>query len=202
MNWKIYVMKIYKYDWNFNVDIQKTRLMYSNRLKSIISANNQLPELVDFLTELGIDIEKPDECNSDFSDVVYTCIGNAKSEDNYEIDIYGKEQYISIVVCSKDDTVILEVFGMKWLLIDEFKKAGWDLNLRCECNVLLEIRGFGGYLHYKDTLLRMRKNVEHGFFDIISENQFEITFRCKKCSQVWKLGIPDYPVEGYFIRSN
>ena len=106
-------MKINKYDWQFNIDIQKTQLMYCKRLKSRIDAQNQLPELVDFLSELGIDIERPDKYNSDFSDVLYTCAGSAKSETNYEIDIYGKEQYISLVVFNKNDIVIFEVFGMK-----------------------------------------------------------------------------------------
>lgn len=63
-------MIIEKYDWKFNVDIHKTQSMYVNRVKSEIDAQRQLPELVNFLNELGIDIEKPDEYNSDLSDVV------------------------------------------------------------------------------------------------------------------------------------
>jgi hypothetical protein len=110
---KVYIMKIDKYDWQFDIDIQKTKLMYSNRLKTIIDAGSQLPELVKFLNELGINIEKPDEYNSDMSDIIYTCIGTAKSRANYEIDMYGKEQYISIVVCKNNDAVVLEIFGMK-----------------------------------------------------------------------------------------
>jgi hypothetical protein len=109
-------MMIDKYDWQFNVDIQKTRLIYSNRPKSLIDTHIQLPELVYFLSELGIDIEKPDEHNSDFSDVLYTFIGRAKSETRYEIDMYGKEQFVSIVVNNKNDTVMLEVFGLKCFL--------------------------------------------------------------------------------------
>lgn len=105
-------MIIEKYDWKFNVDIQKTQLMYGNRVKSEIDAQSQLPELVNFFNELGIDIEKPDEYNSDLSDVVYTFIGSAESETNYEIDMYGKEQFISIVIYNKNDSVMLEVFGM------------------------------------------------------------------------------------------
>lgn len=72
--------------------------------------------------------------------------------------------------------------------------------MNCEYNSLVEIQGFGGYLHYKDTLIKMEKNVKNGFFDIISENQFEVTFRCRKYKQIWKLGIPDYPVQGYLLR--
>jgi hypothetical protein len=104
---------ITKYGWEFNIDVNKTKLTYENRIKSSIDARCQLPELAGFMSELGIDIEKPDEYNLDFSDVVYTCIGNAKSDVNYEIDMYGNEQYISIVVNNKNDNVILEVFGMK-----------------------------------------------------------------------------------------
>ncbi len=105
-------MIIEKNDWKFNVDIQKTQLMYGNMAKSEIDAQSQVPELVNFFNELGIDIEKPDEYNSDLSDVVYTLIGSAESKTNYEIDMYGKEQFISIVIYNKNGSVMLEVFGM------------------------------------------------------------------------------------------
>ncbi len=105
-------MIIDKYDWHFIVDIKNTQLMYNDRIESLIDAHNQLPELVDFFIELGIDIQKPDEYNSGFSDVVYTFIGSAKSETKNEIDMYGNEKYISIVVYNKNNTVLLEVFGM------------------------------------------------------------------------------------------
>lgn len=106
-------MIIDKSDWQFNIDFQKIQLMYLDRLKSIIDAKNQPPELVEFLDELGIDIEKPDKFSPDFSDAIYTCIGTAESDTSYEIDIYGDEQFISIVVYCKSHTVILEVFGLK-----------------------------------------------------------------------------------------
>ncbi|KGK90129.1 hypothetical protein [Clostridium sp. HMP27] len=106
-------MKIDKYGWQFSLDVQKTQLMYRHRLKSIIDAHKQFPELVNFLNELGIDIEKPDRYHPGFSDVIYTFIGSAKSETNYEIDMYGKEQFISVVVYDKNGSVMLEVFGMK-----------------------------------------------------------------------------------------
>jgi len=105
-------MIIEKNDWKFNVDIQKTQLMYGNMAKSEIDAQSQVPELVNFFNELGIDIEKPDEYNSDLSDVVYKLIGSAESKTNYEIDMYGKEQFISIVIYNKNGSVMLEVFGM------------------------------------------------------------------------------------------
>lgn len=106
-------MKIDKYGWQFNVDVERTQLIYMNRLKPMIDGHKQLPELVNFLNELGIDVEKPDRYHLDFSDVVYTFIGSAKSESNYEIDMYGKEQFISVVVYDKNGSVMLEVFGMK-----------------------------------------------------------------------------------------
>lgn len=106
-------MIIEKYDWQFDIDIQKTQLIYKCRLDNIINRARQLPELTNFLNELGIDIGKPDRYDSDFSHVIYTCIGNADSENGYEIDMYGKNQYISIVVYNEDDIVRLEVFGMR-----------------------------------------------------------------------------------------
>ncbi len=106
-------MIIEKYDWQFDIDIEKTQLIYKCRLDNIIDRDKQLPELTNFLKELGIDIEKPDTYDSDFSDATYTCIGNADSENGYEIDMYGKNQYISIVVYNKNDIVTLEVFGMR-----------------------------------------------------------------------------------------
>ncbi len=106
-------MIIEKYDWQFDIDIQKTRLIYKSRLDNIINRSKQLPELTNFLNELGIDIGKPDRYDSDFSHVTYTCIGNAVSENGYEIDMYGKNKYLSIIVYSEDDIVRLEIFGMR-----------------------------------------------------------------------------------------
>ena len=106
-------MRIEKYDWRFDIDIQRTQLIYIRRTDNIINRDKQLPELTNFLNELGIDIEKTDRYDSDFSDVTYTCIGNADSENGYEIDMYGKNQYISIVVYNEGDLVTLEVFGIR-----------------------------------------------------------------------------------------
>ena len=105
--------KVNKHDWNFNIDIEKTKLLYSNRCDTIIDSTKQIPELVEFFDKLGIDIQKPDEYDSDFSDVVYTCIGFAESETGYEIDIYGNNQFVSVVIMQNDNNRLkLEVFGM------------------------------------------------------------------------------------------
>ena len=64
-------MIIEKYDWKFDIDIQKTKLIYENRLDNIINKDKQLSELTNFFYELGIDIEKPDSYDSDFSVVVF-----------------------------------------------------------------------------------------------------------------------------------
>lgn len=105
--------KVNKHDWNFNIDIEKTKLLYSNRCDIIIDSTKQIPELVEFFDKLGIDIQKPDEYDSDFSDVVYTCIGFAESETGYEIDIYGNNQFVSVVIMQNDNNILkLEVFGM------------------------------------------------------------------------------------------
>lgn len=71
----------------------------------------------------------------------------------------------------------------------------------CMCETMIEIQGFGGYKHYESTLKNMKINESNGYFEKLSENAFEITFRCTECGQVWKLGIPDFPVQGYFLKS-
>ena len=106
-------MIIEKYDWQFDIDIQRTKLIYANRLNNIISRDKQLSELTNFFYELGIDIEKPDTYDSDFSEAIYTCIGKAYSENGYEIDMYGKNQFIYIVIYNEGNIVTLEVFGIK-----------------------------------------------------------------------------------------
>lgn len=73
--------------------------------------------------------------------------------------------------------------------------------MTCECDTLKELQSFGGYGHYESTLLSMMNNVSNGFFRIISQNQFEIIFQCNNCNQIWKLGRPDFPVTGYFLKS-
>lgn len=106
-------MKINKYEWQFNIDSQKTKSMYANRVDSVIDTDRQLPELVNFFNELGIDIKKPDKYSSDLSDVIYTCIGTVESEYGYEIDMYGEGEYISIAIYNKDGIVTFEVFGIR-----------------------------------------------------------------------------------------
>jgi hypothetical protein len=70
--------------------------------------------------------------------------------------------------------------------------------MTCECDTLKELQSFGGYSHYESTLLSMMNNVSNGYFEILSQDQFEIVFRCRNCNQIWKLGRPDFPVTGYF----
>lgn len=73
--------------------------------------------------------------------------------------------------------------------------------MSCICSTMIEIKGFGGFQHYDSTLNIMKINESNGFFVKVLENKFEVTFRCTQCGQVWKLGIPDFPVQGYFLRA-
>lgn len=70
-----------------------------------------------------------------------------------------------------------------------------------ECDTLIEIVGFGGYSHYSSTLSQMNKNTDDEFFIKLSETKHEIVFQCTTCKQIWRLAEPDYPVQGYFVRS-
>jgi hypothetical protein len=70
----------------------------------------------------------------------------------------------------------------------------------CLCDELIEIKGFGGYGHYESTLKVMDKNIINGHFRKTGEDTYEITYKCISCHQIWKLGIPDFPIVGYFHR--
>ena len=41
-------MIIEKYDWKFDIDIKRTKLIYENRLDNIINKDKQLSELTNF----------------------------------------------------------------------------------------------------------------------------------------------------------
>jgi len=68
------------------------------------------------------------------------------------------------------------------------------------CDEDIEIHGFGGYGHYESTLSSINNNVMNGYFTRLSENQYEIIFLCNGCNSIWKLGKPDFPITGYWIK--
>ena len=73
-----------------------------------------LPELTHFLSSLGIEIEKPVKYDpNDTYDLLYKTFGTVTSKNGYEIDFYGENKYVSVVVISDpDNTIIIEVFGI------------------------------------------------------------------------------------------
>ncbi len=75
-----------------------------------IQARNQFPKLTEFLTELGLLIERPDEIGSiinedriDYIFVSYTVVGEIKEYSKYETDMFDGGMFLSIVI---DDSSI------------------------------------------------------------------------------------------------
>lgn len=73
--------------------------------------------------------------------------------------------------------------------------------MKCEqCEKIIQIDGFGGYLHYDSTKKMLDRIVERGLYGRIEENLFEIHYVCKVCNTTWVLAKPDFPVTGYLIQ--
>lgn len=70
----------------------------------------------------------------------------------------------------------------------------------CICDTLVELKEFGGYGHYNSTYEAMENNANNGYFEKIWKNEYEMKYQCNFCGDVWIIGIPDFPVKGYFSR--
>lgn len=68
-----------------------------------------------------------------------------------------------------------------------------------ECSAIYIIDGFGGYEHYAAARKMAENYVRENLWEQTDSNSFEIFYRCTRCGTVWKLGIPDFPVMGYFM---
>lgn len=95
-------MKQIKFDdWTFDIDIDKTLAYY--RMRSSLSEKTFLkrfPEsLKDFLTQCGVDYEKPCENRSETYNIYYV-YGTAHDDTGhgYELDFYDEDKYASIVI--------------------------------------------------------------------------------------------------------
>ncbi len=133
----------------FLVDIENTVKYYSeNGLCECPNCRNLYPQIKDafplldeFLTEFGVDIEKPDNIESydsddeksiDYTSTDYTVCGKIEVMGEYEIDIKDS-QFLSVTVIDgfaspnfhKDDdyfTLCVNFFKLPWVLDEEFPK--------------------------------------------------------------------------------
>lgn len=106
--------KIIRDNYIFDIDLRKSKSFYSNAPKVFDGISEYLPELTHFLVSLGIDIEKPVKYDpNDTYDLLYTTFGTVSCKDGYELDFYGEDKYVSVVVTdSRENIITLEVFGI------------------------------------------------------------------------------------------
>jgi len=86
-------------DWIFCIDIEKTRNYYARQLAlpEILFLDKYPDSMKAFLAQCGVDFEKPCAAASE-SDNMYYLYGTAHSDEGYELDFYGENQFASIVV--------------------------------------------------------------------------------------------------------
>ena len=108
------VETICRYGYLFHIDWERTHATYEKRLSAGSWLRGALPELTEFLADLGIDVERPDNSAEDWSDLVYTAYGTFQAyEGGYEIDVSGPEKPASCCLFQiAEDRFCVEVFGL------------------------------------------------------------------------------------------
>jgi len=99
----------------FDIDVEKTKRFYLDRPKVFDWLAGYLPELTHFMAMLGIDIEKPVKYNQDdVTDLLYKAFGVVSSKNGYELDFYGEDKFVSVVVFvpAHENIITIEVFGI------------------------------------------------------------------------------------------
>ena len=106
-------MIIEKYDWKFDIDIQRTKLIYENRLDNIINKDKQLSELTNFFMNQAQILKNLIAMIRIFQRLyIHVYEGHTQKMDMKQI-CMKKNQFISIVIYNEDNIVTLEVFGIK-----------------------------------------------------------------------------------------
>ncbi|MBQ8215887.1 MAG: hypothetical protein IJZ33_06460 [Clostridia bacterium] len=137
-------MIIKKEDYIMDVDIEQTKEYYKSHTLCNCSAcrnyyvqvKDNFPLLNDFLLELGVKIERPDELSYIESDneiqylcAAYTVCGKILEFDKYEIDLFEDSGVVSIVFNNsyipneqKTDYFVLMVYNIRlpWILNEPF----------------------------------------------------------------------------------
>lgn len=137
-------MIIQKQGYKLDVDVGKTKEYYQTHLlcdcsfcrNFYVQAEKALPRLNVFLSELGVDISRPDEMGWDTTDggvdymfVSYTVNGKLIEYDKYEIDIKDNDLFLNIVIGDnyipneqKTDYFVVTIYGIKlpWVLNEPF----------------------------------------------------------------------------------
>jgi len=114
--------KVIRDDYVFDIDIEKAIRFYADSPKAFNGLSGYLPELTQFMASLGIDIEKPVKYDlSDTYDLLYKTFGTYTTIAGYELDFYGEEKYVSVVIFPNniksklsvpENIIYVEVFGV------------------------------------------------------------------------------------------
>ncbi len=141
-------MIIRKHGYTLDVDVEDT-LKYSKEhvlcdcdedRNLYTQIAEKFPKLKEFLAELGLLIERPDETGScaaedyiDYHFVSYTVIGKILESDKYEIDMFDGGLFLNIVIDNwyvpneqKSDkyfTVTIYGIDLPWVLDEPFPKS-------------------------------------------------------------------------------
>ena len=140
-------MIIQKQDCKMEIDLEKTKEYY--QIHSLCDcpccrnfyaqAKSVLPLLDGFLSELGIDITRPDELGSveleekiQYIFASYTVCGRILEYDKYEIDLWNNELFLNIVIGDsyipneqKEDHFVVTVYNINlpWILDEPFPET-------------------------------------------------------------------------------
>ncbi len=114
MKIELKMKRVMRDDYVFEIDMEKANSFYSDKQKVFDGISDYLPELTQFLASLGIDIEKPMKYDlNDSTDLVYKTFGKVSSVNGYELDFYGEDIFISVVIISTHENIItFEIFGI------------------------------------------------------------------------------------------
>ncbi len=140
-------MIIQKQDCKMDVDVEKTIEYYREHplctcpacRNFYAQAESKFPKLREFLSDLGVDISRPDETGwdeengtVDYFFVAYTVNGKILELDKYEIDLNDEGMFLNIVIGDyyipneqKDEYFVVYVYGIKlpWVLDEELPKS-------------------------------------------------------------------------------
>lgn len=140
-------MFIKKEDYVLDVDIEQTKNYYaslslcdcSSCRNYYVQVKESFPLLNEFLFELGVNIERPDELSYIESDneiqylfAAYTVSGKILEFDKYEIDLFEDEGVVSIVFNNsyipneqKTDYFVVMVYNIRlpWVLNEPFPEV-------------------------------------------------------------------------------
>ncbi len=141
-------MIVRKNGFILDVDLEKT-IKYSREhslcncdedRNFYVQSKEKFPQLTEFLSELGLLIDRPDEIGScavddyiDYHFISYTVVGDILESDKYEIDMFDGGLFLNIVIdhwyvpneqqSSRYFTVTIYNIRLPWMLKEPFPKT-------------------------------------------------------------------------------